>query len=110
TRGGPQVKLRRYAFASARMTALLAGCVVAIGAAPEMPDWSGEWQQVGAMPSPDGGFYKSLDQVLNEMQWSPPNKPAVQAKVDKIVAQERKQMAAVRQGANPGGAVRACTF
>ncbi|HEX5229934.1 MAG TPA: hypothetical protein VFW44_19615 [Bryobacteraceae bacterium] len=93
-------------------TVLFAGCVMANGASSEasLPDWSGEWQQVGALPSPDGGFYKSLDQVLKEMQWSPPNKPAVQAKIDKIVAQQRKQMAAVRNGANPGGAVRACTF
>lgn len=91
---------------------LLTGGMAAAGASsePALPDWSGEWQQVGAMPSPDGGFYKSLDQVLKEMQWSPPNKPAVQARIDKIVAAERKGMAAVRQGANPGGAVRACTF
>lgn len=92
-------------------TALLTGCFAAMGASgPSLPDWSGEWQQVGATPSPDGGFYKSLDQVLKEMQWSPPNKPAVQAKIDKIVAAERKEMEAVRHGANPGGAVRACTF
>jgi hypothetical protein len=106
------VNLRRYAQAAAPVTALLMGCIAAIGASSELtlPDWSGQWQQVGAMPSPDGGFYKSLDQVLKEMQWSPPSKPAVQAKIDKIVAEERKEMAAVRQGANPGGAVRACTF
>lgn len=103
---------RGYALAGALVTVLLMGCMAARGASPEptLPDWSGEWQQVGAMPSPDGGFYKSLDQVLKEMQWSPPNKPAVQAKIDKIVAAERKGMAAVRHGANPGGAVRACTF
>ena len=94
----------------ALVTALLAGCVAAMGAPSALPDWSGQWQQAGAMPSPDGGFYKSLDQVLKEMQWSPPNKPAVQAKIDQIVAAERKEMAAVRNGANPGGAVRACTF
>lgn len=103
---------RPFALAAAWVTALLAGCLAATGAAPDasLPDWSGEWQQVGAMPSPDGGFYKSLDQVLQEMQWSPPNKPEVQARIDKIVAEERKGMAAVRNGANPGGAVRACTF
>ena len=112
TIGRSQVNLRRYALAAALVTALLTGSMAAIGASSELslPDWSGEWQQVGATPSPDGGFYKSLDQVLKEMQWSPPNKPAVQAKIDKIVAEERKEMAAVRQGANPGGAVRACTF
>lgn len=97
--------------AAAFVTALLAGSIAAMGASwPTLPDWSGQWQQVGAMPSPDGGFYKSLDQVLKEMQWSPPNKPAVQGRIDKIVAAERKEMAAVRHGANPGGAVRACTF
>lgn len=97
--------------AVAFVTALLAGSIAAMGASwPTLPDWSGQWQQVGAMPSPDGGFYKSLDQVLKEMQWSPPNKPVVQGRIDKIVAAERKEMAAVRHGANPGGAVRACTF
>ena len=103
---------RRYTLPAAVVAALLAGCIAAISAPSELslPDWSGEWQQVGATPSPDGGFYKSLDQVLKQMQWSPPDKPAVQAKIDKIVAQERKEMAAVRHGANPGGAVRACTF
>lgn len=103
---------RRWAVAAAQVTALLTASIVALGASPEptLPDWSGQWQQVGAEPSPDGGFYKSLDQVLKEMQWSPPNQPAVQAKIDGIVAAERKEMAAVRQGADPGGAVRACTF
>ena len=103
---------RRYRLAAALVTALLTGCLAAASASSELslPDWSGQWQQADAMPSPDGGFYKSLDQVLKEMQWSPPNKPAVQARIDKIVAQERKEMAAVRHGANPGGAVRGCTF
>lgn len=104
------MNLRRYALAAALVTVLLTGCMAAIGASSGVPDWSGQWQQVGAMPSPDGGFYKSLDQVLKEMQWSPPNKPALQARIDKIVAQERKEMAAVRNGANPGGAVRGCSF
>jgi hypothetical protein len=106
------VKPFSWAPAAALLLALLTGCIAATGASsePPLPDWSGQWQQVGALPSPDGGFYKSLDQVLKEMQWSPPNKPEVQAKIDKVVALQRKQMAAVRNGANPGGAVRACTF
>ncbi len=104
------MNLRRYASPAALVTALLLACIAARGAPQELPDWSGQWQQVGATPSPDGGFYQTLDQVLKEMQWSPPNKPAVQAKIDKVVAGQRKQMAAVRNGANPGGAVRACTF
>jgi len=103
---------RRCVSAAALVTVLLTACLTVMGASsdPGLPDWSGQWQQVGATPSPDGGFYQSLDQVLKELQWSPPNKPAVQAKIDKLVAAERKEMAAVRQGANPGGAVRACTF
>lgn len=106
------MNLRWPELPAALVTLLLAGYTLAIGASsePSLPDWSGQWQQVGATPSPDGGFYKSLDQVLKEMQWSPPNKPAVQAKIDKVVAEEKKQMEAVRNGANPGGAVRACTF
>jgi hypothetical protein len=102
------MNLRGYVLAAALVTAILTGCTGS--SEPTLPDWSGQWQQVDATPSPDGGFYKSLDQVLKEMQWSPPNKPTVQAKIDKIVAVERKEMAAVRHGANPGGAVRACTF
>jgi hypothetical protein len=106
------VNLRIYALPAALVTVVLMAYIPATAASPEpsLPDWSGQWQQVGATPSPDGGFYKSLDQVLKQMQWSPPNKPAVQAKIDKVIAGERKAMAAVRAGANPGGAVRACTF
>jgi hypothetical protein len=62
------------------------------------------------MPSPNGGFYDSLNKVLKEMDWSPPNKPALQAKIDKVDAAERKEMEAVLHGANPGGAEVACTF
>src|SRR5580658_2299217 len=101
-----------FGLPAALVTVMLTAYIPAIAASPEpsLPDWSGQWQQVGATPSPDGGFYNSLDLVLKQMEWSPPNKPAVQAKIDKVVAEERKEMAAVRNGANPGGAVRACTF
>jgi hypothetical protein len=101
-----------FALPATLVTVMLTAYIPAIAATPEplLPDWSGQWQQVGATPSPDGGFYTSLDLVLKQMEWSPPNKPAVQAKIDKVVAEERKEMAAVRNGANPGGAVRACTF
>lgn len=88
---------------------LLQGCAAA-GAWAQLPDWSGQWENVGATPSPDGGFYESLDQVLNEMQWAPPNKPEAQAAVDKVVAAQRKAMEAMRAGIDPGGAVLACTF
>jgi Family of unknown function (DUF6152) len=75
-----------------------------------LPDWSGQWENVGAIPSPDGGFYQSLDEVLEKLQWDPPLKPETQALVDQIVAGQRKAMAAMRQGVDPGGATRACTF
>ncbi|HEX5418593.1 MAG TPA: hypothetical protein VFY39_01205 [Gammaproteobacteria bacterium] len=98
---------RRSAQAAA---VLLLGCAAATGAWAELPDWSGQWANDGATPSPDGGFYESLDEVLHEMQWAPPNKPAAQAAVDKVVAAQRKAMEAMREGKDPGGAVRACTF
>jgi hypothetical protein len=107
---------RRLASSVALATALLFGWLAAtdatMGASPSsgLPDWSGEWQQVGAMPSPNGGFYDSLNKVLTEMDWSPPMKPALQAKIDKVDAAERKEMDAVLHGANPGGAEVACTF
>lgn len=99
--------------------ALVIGCLAGTGptmsassrsASSTLPDWSGEWQQVGATPNPDGGFDDSLNKVLKEMDWSPPEKPELKAKVDKIDAAERKEMEAVLHGANPGGAVTACTF
>lgn len=93
--------------------ALLLGCLAtfaATGASTQLPDWSGQWENVGATPDATGGFNQSLEQVLKGMEWGPPNKPEVQAKVDKIVAMERKRLEAVARGEDPGGAVRACTF
>lgn len=91
--------------------ALVLACAAAAGAsAAELPDWSGQWENVGATPSPDGGFYQSLDQVLKQMDWAPPLKPEIQAAVDKVVAGQRKAMEAMRKGIDPGGAVVACTF
>jgi hypothetical protein len=101
------MNLRRSAPAAA---VLLLGCAAATGASAQLPDWSGQWENVGATPSPDGGFYQSLDEVLKQMQWAPPNKPEAQAAVDKAVAAQRKAMEAMRKGIDPGGAVRACTF
>ncbi len=58
-----------------------------------------------------GGFNQSLDQVLKTLQWGPPNKPEVQARVDRIVAMEHKRLEAIARGEDPGGVdVRACTF
>jgi len=90
--------------------AILLACLATMGASTQMPDWSGQWENVGATPDATGGFNQSLDQVLKEMQWGPPNKPELQARVDKIVAMERKRLEAVNRGEDPGGAVRACTF
>ena len=75
-----------------------------------LPDWSGQWENVGATPSPDGGFYEPLDQVLKELEWSPPLNASAQAAIDKVVAGQRAAMQAMREGKDPGGAVTACTF
>jgi len=98
--------LRRQAQAAV----ILLCSAATMGATTELPDWSGQWENVGATPDASGGFEQSLDQVLKEMQWGPPNRPEVQARVDKVVAMERKNMEAMRRGEDPGGAVRACTF
>jgi hypothetical protein len=90
--------------------AALLGCALATGASAQLPDWSGQWENVGAIPSPDGGFYQSLEQVLKELQWDPPLKPEAQAAVDTVAAGQRKNMEAMRRGIDPGGAYRACTF
>src|SRR5271154_148803 len=76
-----------------------------------MPDWSGQWENVGGTPDASGGFNQSLDDVLKNMQWSPPNRPELQARVDKMVASERKRLEAISRGEDPGGVdVKACTF
>jgi len=75
-----------------------------------MPDWSGQWENVGATPDATGGFNQSLDQVLKEMEWSPPLNAATEAKVDAMQARERKRLEAVARGENPSGAFTACTF
>jgi hypothetical protein len=106
--------LRRRAQAAAILlvcvATLAATSVATIGASTGMPDWSGQWENVGATPDASGGFNQSLEQVLKGMQWGPPNKPEVQARVDKIVAMENKRLEAIARGEDPGGAVRACTF
>jgi hypothetical protein len=100
------MSLRRLA----QTAAILLSCSATVGAQTGLPDWSGQWENVGATPDATGGFNQSLKQVLKEMQWSPPNNPATQAKVDAIVAMEQKRLEAVARGEDPGGAVRACTF
>ncbi|MGA8767485.1 MAG: hypothetical protein WB559_10730 [Candidatus Acidiferrales bacterium] len=103
---------RRLALAAT----IMLGCVAVIGmetmgAPTGMPDWSGQWENVGATPDASGGFNQSLDEVLKRMQWGPPNKPELQARVDKIVASERERLDAISRGEDPGGVdVKACTF
>jgi hypothetical protein len=75
-----------------------------------LPDWSGQWENVGATPDASGGFNQSLDQVLKQMQWSPPLNAATKAKVDAMQAKERARLAAVARGENPADAFTACTF
>ena len=77
-----------------------------------LPDWSGQWENVGATPDATGGFNQSLDQVLRTLQWGPPNKPGG-ARAEST--RDRRDGAArgfeaVARGEDPGGAVRACTF
>jgi len=100
------VILRRCALAAA----ILLGCVHATGAQAGLPDWSGQWENVGATPDASGGFNQTLEQVLTKMQWSPPNNPAIQAEVDKMVAGEKKRLEEIAHGEDPGGVSRACTF
>ena len=104
--------MRRPALAAAILLACVAVVVVAATGAPTgMPDWSGQWENVGATPDASGGFNQSLDDVLTKMQWGPPSKPEVQARVDKIVASERKRLEVISRGEDPGGVdAKACTF
>jgi len=97
----------RRAATAAAAALLVGGCDARVD---RLPDWSGQWENVGATPSPDGGFYESLEQVLKELEWSPPLKPDSQAAIDRVVEIQRKAMAAMRDGIDPGGAVTACTF
>jgi len=95
------------AVAAASMALVVTACA---RAPASLPDWSGQWENVGATPSPDGGFYEPLEQVLKELEWSPPLKPESQAVIDRVVAGQRAAMQAMREGKDPGGAVTACTF
>jgi hypothetical protein len=110
------VKPRRFTTA-----AILLGCaalvliparkISAAGAPVGMPDWSGQWENVGATPDASGGFNETLDDVLKKMQWSPPQKPELQARVEKIQARERHRLDLIAQGKDPGGVdAKACTF
>jgi len=93
--------------------AIAAGCAAAMGASngpTVMPDWSGQWENVGGTPDATGGFNQTLEQVLKEMEWSPPLNAATKTKVDAMQAGERKRLDAVARGENPADAFTACTF
>jgi len=99
------------ALGCAATLALATTLVAKAGAAStELPDWSGQWENVGATPDATGGFNQTLDQVLKQMEWSPPLNAATKAKVDAMQARERKRLEAVARGEDPGGAFTACTF
>jgi len=112
------MSLRRLAQAAA----ILLACVATLeatpvatagataGASTGLPDWSGQWENVGATPDATGGFNQTLEQVLKQMEWSPPLNAATKAKVDAMQAKERKRLEAVARGEDPGGAFTACTF
>ena len=108
---GSELSARGSALRSAVLLVASAAVATAAAQSPaKLPDWSGQWENVGATPSPDGGFYEPLDQVLKQLEWAPPSKPEMQAAVDKIVAVQRKAIDAMRKGVDPGGAVTACSF
>ena len=109
--------LRRTALAAATAVAWVAALALtatlaatASAQSTALPDWSGQWENVGATPDATGGFNQTLEQVLKQMEWSPPLNAATKAKVDAMQARERKRLAAVARGEDPGGAFTACTF
>lgn len=112
------MNLRRVTAGATLAAGLLIGWLLATGptrggssgASSGLPDWSGQWENVGGTPDATGGFNESLDQVLKELQWSPPLNPATKAKVDGMQARERARLAAVARGENPADAFTACTF
>ena len=104
--------LRKNTLAVALLVTCAAACVAA-GSAPgsgHLPDWSGQWENVGGTPDASGGFNQSLERVLKVMQWSPPLNAATKAKVDAMQARERARLAAVARGENPADAFTACVF
>jgi len=99
--------LRKLTLAAATMLC----CVRILGAQTRMPDWSGQWEIVGATPNASGGMVQPLDEVLKTMQWGPPNNPQTQATVDQFQGIIRKRLEAIRSGTDPGGASGpTCTF
>jgi hypothetical protein len=102
--------LRKHALGVALLLTGAAACVAATGTSGKLPDWSGQWENVGGTPDASGGFNQSLERVLKVMQWSPPLNAATKAKVDAMQTRERARLAAVARGENPADAFTACTF
>jgi hypothetical protein len=93
-----------------QLGATLLCCAATLNAQTGLPDWSGQWEIVGAAPNASGGFQDSLDQVLKEMQWSAPNKPEVQARLDQAAVSEQKRMEAIHRGESVAATGPTCTF
>jgi len=105
--------LRRAELAAAIVTGCLLACAPSVRAQSQstMPDWSGQWEIVGAVPSASGGFEQSLDEVLKTMQWGAPNRPETQSTVDQQNAEYRKYFDAAYHGTYLGGEPGVtCTF
>ena len=102
--------MRRGLILAATLALVCAAAVAATGQSTGLPDWSGQWENVGGTPDATGGCNQSLEQVLKEMEWSPPLNAAIKAKVDAMQAGERKRLDAVARGENPADAFKACTF
>ncbi|HXX45551.1 MAG TPA: hypothetical protein VEJ38_12545 [Candidatus Acidoferrales bacterium] len=93
------------------IAAIALGCAATLGAQTRMPDWSGQWEIVGATPNASGGMVQPLDEVLKTMQWQPPNNPQTQATVNLFHGFIQKYVDAVRSGTDPGGiSGPTCTF
>ena len=92
------------------VAAACAAGVAATGQSSGLPDWSGQWENVGATPDATGGFNESLEWVLAHLEWSPPLNAATKAKVDAMQKRERARLDAVARGENPPDAFTACTF
>jgi hypothetical protein len=101
---------RKLMLAAAILPACMLTCAAAVRAQSAMPDWGGQWENVGGTPDASGGFNQSLEYTLKHMEWSPPNNPATDAKVKKMQAGEYKRLEAVARGENPSDAFKACTF
>ena len=89
----------------------IACCALAARAqAAKLPDWSGQWEFVGATPSPSGGMNQSLEDVLAKLQWGAPNRPELQGIVNQEMQNGRKIREMIAHGINPVPGFRICAF